>query len=166
MPAARTKQDLQAVLEKEWRIFWRVLDTVPDELRLRKDADDTSIKDILAHRAHWIGLFFQWVREARETGSAAMPDHGVKWNQLKPYNAGLRARYADLDWEEACVRLQDAHGRLSRFIAQASDDALYGTPFQGGTGWTMGRYAEAAGPSHYRSATKYLRARLREAAQS
>jgi hypothetical protein len=33
----------------------------------------------------------------------------------------------------------------------------------GGTGWTTGRYAEAAGPSHYRSAAKFIRKCLREA---
>jgi len=31
----------------------------------------------------------------------------------------------------------------------------------GDAGWTAGRYAEAAGASHFRSASKYIRAELR-----
>lgn len=161
MPAAETKADLQAVTEKDWKKLWTLIEQVPDALRNAKDADDTSIKDVLAHRAHWIGLFFQWVDEGRRDGTVEMPDHGVKWNQLKPYNANLRAQYAALSWQEVCTRLQGAHDRLCAFLDAEPEDALYGGPMPGGTGWTMGRYAEAAGPSHYRSAAKYVRARLR-----
>jgi len=48
-------------------------------------------------------------------------------------------------------------------MRQAPEAELYGGPMPGGTGWTTGRYAEAAGPSHYRSAAKFLRAALRGA---
>jgi hypothetical protein len=67
----------------------KLIATVPEEPSpVRPFDDDTSIKDVLAHRAHWIGLFFQWLDEGRS--SAQMPDHGVKWSELKPYNAGLQ----------------------------------------------------------------------------
>lgn len=161
MPAATTRADLIAVTETEWAKLARLLDTVPDSLAAEKDAEETSITDILAHRAHWIGLFFKWLGEGRAGGPVHMPDDGVKWNELKRYNADLRARYADLGWAAARRRLAEAHDRLLSYMQEADEAELYGGPMPGGTGWTIGRYAEAAGPSHYRSAAKYIRSRLK-----
>lgn len=159
MPAATTKADLIAVTEKDWAKLEKLLADVPPDLAGVKDADGTSIKDILTHRAHWIGLFFQWLEEGE---AAQMPDHGVKWNELKPYNAGLREKYAEMPWEEALEWLTNQHAKLLTYMQNTPETDLYGAPMPGGTGWTTGRYAEASGPSHYRSAAKYIRGRLRD----
>ncbi|MEM7720860.1 MAG: ClbS/DfsB family four-helix bundle protein [Pseudomonadota bacterium] len=158
MPAATTKADLIAVTEKDWAKLEKLLDTIPAELADVKDADDTSITDILTHRAHWIGLFFQWLEEGQ---AAQMPDHGVKWNQLKAYNAALREKYAEMSWEEALEWLTNQNAKLLTYMQNTPETDLYGAPMPGGTGWTTGRYVEASGPSHYRSAAKYIRARLK-----
>ncbi len=158
MPAATTSTDLIAVMDKEFAKLKKLLTFVDDELAQQPFEDDWTIRDILLHRAHWIGLFFQW----KEEGAAAqMPDHGVKWNQLKEYNGGLRQKYADKTWQEALTGLDRAHSRLRSYVEAAGDDVLYGTAMPGGTGWTRGRYVEAAGASHYRSAAKFIRACLR-----
>jgi hypothetical protein len=61
-------------------------------------------------------------------------------------------------------RLATAHARLLRWMEDTDEATLYGGPMPGGNGkWTSGRFAEAAGPSHYRSAAKYVRACLRKA---
>jgi hypothetical protein len=92
-----------------------------------------------------------------------MPDHGVKWSELKPYNARLRERDRPQPWPDVKARLAKAHRRLSDWVEANDDATLYGGPMPGGNGkWTTGRYAEAAGPSHYRSAAKYLRACLKQ----
>ncbi|AHM04049.1 hypothetical protein roselon_01672 [Roseibacterium elongatum DSM 19469] len=161
MPAATTKTGLIAITEKEWAKLTRLIEALPETDASRPDAEGTTIKDVLAHRAHWIGLFFQWLEEGAGGGPVEMPDHGVKWNQLKPYNAALRETYAGLSWDEARAWLSAQHRRLLDWITAASDDTLYGGPMPGGTGWTTGRYAEASGPSHYRSAAKFIRASLR-----
>lgn len=164
MPAATCRADLIAVTEKEWDKLDKLLRAVPERLAVEKDADGWSIKDVVAHRAHWNGLFFQWLEEG---AAAEMPDHGVKWTQLKPYNAGVIDRYDGLVWAEACDRLAAGHARFMTFLRASDDTALYGGPMPGGNGkWTTGRYAEAAGPSHYRSAAKYIRARLRSGSEA
>lgn len=160
MPAATNRADLIAVAEKEFAKLDALIAGVPEDLANRGFEDGWSIRDVILHRAHWIGLFFQWLDEGE---SAQMPDHGVKWNQLKPYNAGLRDRYADASWAEARDRLARGHARLMAYLREHDDAALYGGPMPGGTGWTTGRYAEAAGPSHFRSAAKFIRACLRTA---
>ncbi len=159
MPAATTKSDLISVTEKDWAKLEKLLATVPADLASVKVEDGSSIKDIVTHRTHWIGLFFQWLAEGE---AAQMPDHGVKWNQLKPYNAGLRTLYADLSWAEATDGLAQGHARLLDWIKAASEAELYGGPMPGGNGkWSTGRFAEASGPSHYRSATKAIRGYLK-----
>lgn len=162
MPAATTKADLLAVTDTEYTKLSKLIATVPPELALAKDEDETSIKDVIAHRAHWIGLFLGWYTDGQAGKEVHFPAEGYKWNDLKRYNADLRATQVVLGWEDACKSLAEAHETLRGFLNSLDETALYGGPMKGANNaWTPGRWAEAAGPSHYRSAAKYLRARLR-----
>ncbi|MDJ0824691.1 MAG: ClbS/DfsB family four-helix bundle protein [Rhodobacter sp.] len=162
MPAATTKADLIAVTEKEFAKLQAVLDTVPEARALEKDADDTSVKDVVAHRAHWIDLFLGWYADGQAGREVRFPAPGYKWSDLKAYNADLRARQADMGWAEARAALAAGHARLMGFLDGLGEDALYGGPMKGAkNAWTTGRWAEAAGASHYRSAAKYVRARVK-----
>jgi len=90
------------------------------------------------------------------------PAEGYKWNDLKRYNADLRATQSSVTWDESRKAFLKAHRRLAKFVTALSEDDLYGGPMAGANNkWTPGRWAEAAGPSHYRSAGKYVRAQLR-----
>ena len=161
MPATDREQ-LLAVTEKEFSKLRHLLEGVDEPLALAKDDDDTSIKDIVAHRAHWIGLFIGWYTAGSAGEEVHFPAPGFKWNELPRYNAELRASQAGIGWDEACELLDEAHSRLWGFIQDHSDQDLYGGPMAGAKNdWTTGRWAEAAGPSHYRSAAKYIRSRLR-----
>lgn len=163
MPAT-SKSELLAVTEKEFAKLTALLDQIDPEFALEKDADDTSIKDVVAHRAHWIDLFLGWQRDGLAGNEVHFPAKGYKWNELKRYNADLRAAQAELNWPQAREDLSQATARLTDFLTESSNDALYGCPMQGAKNdWTTGRWAEAAGPSHYRSACKFVRARLKEA---
>ncbi|QBY01536.1 ClbS/DfsB family four-helix bundle protein [Rhodophyticola sp. CCM32] len=163
MPAATTRDALIAVTTKEYAKLKTLISGLPADMAQRTFDDDTSIKDVIIHRAHWCALFFRWLDQAAAGGPVYMPDEGVKWNQLKPYNAALRERYADMSWADAQAWLDREHSRLLTFIEAETDQSLYGGPFPMTEGWTTGRYAEASGPSHYRSAAKFIRACLRSA---
>lgn len=162
MPAASNKTDLIAVTEKEFAKLDKLITAIPDEQALRKREGDTSIKDVIGHRAHWIDLFFGWYHDGQAGGDVAFPAPGYKWNQLTAYNAQLRVDQADLGWDAARDMLRDRHRTLLEFMQGLEDAALYAGPMKGANNnWTTGRWAEAAGPSHYRSAAKYIRACLR-----
>ncbi len=164
MPAATSKEDLIAVTDKEYAKLQKLLSEIQDDLALQKDEDDTSIKDVIGHRAHWIELFLGWYADGQAGKEVFFPAKGYKWNELKKYNANLRAQQANLSWSDAKALLQNNHKKLREFMVSHSDQQLYGGPMKGANNdWTPGRWAEAAGPSHYRSAAKYIRARLREA---
>lgn len=163
MPAATTKADLMDVTLKEWTKLADLIETVPEAAAMNKDDEDTSIKDIIAHRAHWIDLFLGWYADGQAGKEVHLPTRDYKWNDLKAYNRDLRERQADLSWQGARAQLDTAHTRLMTFLDARSDADLYAAPMLGGNNhWPAGRWAESAGPSHYRSAAKYIRARLRD----
>lgn len=162
MPAATTKQELQAVTKKEYYKLDRLLSNIDAKTATSKDDDSTSIKDTVAHRAHWIGLFIGWYTDGLAGKEVFFPAEGYNWGDLKRYNADLRTAQEDLDWGSARSSLEVANQQLVSFIEAHADANLYGGPMAGANNsWTPGRWAEAAGPSHYRSAAKYIRGRLK-----
>jgi hypothetical protein len=164
MPAATTKHDLIEVTDKEFAKLDKLIDTIDAEFALQLDEDDTSIKDVIGHRAHWIELFLGWYHDGMAGKEVYFPAKGYKWSELKRYNGELRKQQAKLSWADAVALLRTNHEKIRQFMAAHSDKELYGGPMKGANNdWTPGRWAEAAGPSHYRSAAKYLRARIRAA---
>ncbi len=91
MPAATTKADLLAVTTKDYAKLAKLIAAIPDEQAFRKREDDTSIKDVIAHRAHWTDLFLGWYRDRLAGNPVYFPAKGNMWNDLKVYNAQLRA---------------------------------------------------------------------------
>ncbi len=163
MPAATTKSELLDVAAKEFDALARLLAGLDADVAMAKDQDDTSIKDTVAHRAHWIGLYLGWYHDGLAGETVHFPAEGYKWNDLKRYNTELRQSQADLTWPAAHKALHKATSDLTEFLHERSNNELYGGPMAGANNsWTPGRWAEAAGPSHFRSAAKYVRARLRD----
>ena len=162
MPAATNKTELIEVTQREYRKLEKLITGIEAAEALAKDSDDVSIKDVITHREHWITRFFAWYEDGAAGREVFFPAKGYKWNQLKAYNAALREQHRDITWPQACAALGDAHERLLRFLKESSDALLYGGPMAGANNdWSTGRWAEASGASHYRSAAKYLRARLK-----
>ena len=162
MPAT-SKTGLLEITQKDFAKLDKLISELTPEQALIKDADDTSIKDVIGHRAHWIDLFLRWYADGQAGKEVFFPAKGYKWNELKRYNADLRVQQKDMDWEKARKTLRARHKKLCAFMEKCSDRELYGGPMKGAKNdWTPGRWAEASGPSHYRSAVKYIRARLKE----
>lgn len=161
MPA-HSKMELIGVTQKDFEKLEKLMASIDPDVAVQKDDDDTSIKDVIAHRAHWIDLFLGWYWDGQAGKTVHFPAQGYKWNELKRYNADLRGKQSHLDWPQAVALLKAKHGELTEFINDRSEDELYGGPMQGARNdWRPGRWAEASGPSHYRSAAKYIRAALR-----
>ncbi|MEP5730645.1 MAG: ClbS/DfsB family four-helix bundle protein [Sulfitobacter sp.] len=159
MPA-KTKSDLMNVTDSEFAKLQNAITGTDAGHALLKDNDGTSIKDIVAHRAHWIALFLGCYTDGQADKEVFFPARGYRWNELPRYNADLRAQQVHLGWDAATNLLLNAHSELRALLDRSSDQDLYAAPMKGAkNAWTMGRWAEAAGPSHYRSATKYIRQR-------
>ena len=164
MPAAQTKDALIAACEAEFGKLTAAIAGLPVAVASAPDADGWSIRAVVAHRAHWIDLFLGWWDDGKAGRSVHMPAEGYGWGDLKAYNAQLATDQSDLSWDDAMRLLVDRHQKLMAVLNELDEAQLYGAPMIGGNGkWTAGRYAEAAGASHYRSALKFVRRRLREA---
>lgn len=160
--AATSKPELLSITAKEFEKLEKIIGSIAAKDAGLKREEDTSIKDVVAHRAHWIDLFLGWYQDGLAGKTVYFPAEGYKWNDLKRYNSDLRARQADLDWGGAVAMLRLNYNKLMTFIETHTDEDLYSGPMKGANNaWTPGRWAEAAGPSHFRSASKYLRSALR-----
>ncbi|WP_170400586.1 ClbS/DfsB family four-helix bundle protein [Ruegeria arenilitoris] len=160
--AASSKADLLAITEKEFSKLRTLITPLEPQQALLKDDDETSIKDVIGHRAHWIDLFLGWYADGQAGKEVYFPARGYKWNELRRYNLELRQKQANLSWDEAVQELDAGYRNLAEFLETRSNAELYEGPMQGAkNNWTPGRWAEAAGASHFRSAAKYIRGRLR-----
>ena len=157
MPAATNRADLRAITVKEYTKLSGLLAFVDVKTALGLH-DGTTIKDVIGHRAHWTALFFGWYADGQAEKPVFFPAEGYKWTDLKRYNAALRKAQADLSWSDVQAMLSQTYDQLIGFIDAHSEVELYGGPMKGAKNkWTTGRWAEAAGASHYRSAAKYVR---------
>lgn len=129
--AAENKDDLIAITEKEFAKLDSLIGPIGADTAMMKLEDDTTIKDIIGHRADWIALFIGWYADGQAGKTVYFPAKGYKWNDLKRYNADLRARQSDLDWPGATALLRSRHTDLMAFIANLSEGALYGGPMKG-----------------------------------
>ena len=166
MPAAISKAELLNIYDKEFdKLRTLIADLDASAAQWATEQDDMQIKDIIAHRAHWIGLFFTWVEGGERGEEVQTPAPGYKWNQLKSYNAMVRETYANLAWEDVRASLQKQANSLRAFIEASVETRLY-TPhlYPWMNDWTLGRWAEASGPSAFRSAARYIRKAKRERA--
>jgi len=162
MPAATSKADLHATCTKDYAKLRALIDPLKATEAGQKDADGWSIRDVIAHRAHWAGLFLTWQADSAAGLPVQTPAPGYKWNQLKAYNAVVLAQTATRDWAQVREDLDAAQTRLMAYIDRASDADLYTAHlYSWMNDWTLGRWAEAAGASHYRSAAKTIRKMLR-----
>ena len=116
--AAKSKLELLEVTEKEFEKLAKLIGPIDARTALRKGDEDTSIKDVVAHRAHWIDLFLGWYADGLAGKTVFFPAEGYKWNDLARYNSDLRKRQSELDWPDALALLranyEKANGLYSR----------------------------------------------------
>ena len=157
MPAAQSKTEFLTVFDKELAKLERLLDTMTPEQADWSD-DDVSIKGLIAHRIHWLDLFWGWYDAGADGQAVQTPAPGVKWNQLKAYNAPIYASGQDQDWAVLKTRFLKTAASFRDRIDVLEDQELYTThQYDWTNDWTLGRWAESSGPSHFRSAAKAIR---------
>lgn len=58
--AANSKSELREVAEKEFGNLTKIVGSIDAAVAFKKRDEDTSIKVVIAHRAHWIELSQPW----------------------------------------------------------------------------------------------------------
>ena len=64
MPAATNKAALRAATEKEFSKLYKILTDIV-EATAHTLHDETTIKDVIGHRAHWTEIFFGWYADGQ-----------------------------------------------------------------------------------------------------
>lgn len=164
--AAQSKDELRTVAQKEFAKLTKLLNALDESAASFKSSDGgVSIKQVISHRVHWLDLFFGWYEDGKAGQDVQTPAPGYKWNQLKPYNAKIYERAASKPWTTVRDELEARHTALLAFIDGLENDVLYAQhTYPWTNNWTIGRWAESSGPSHYRSAAKFVRQVKREIA--
>lgn len=162
--AATSKEQLLEVTRKDFdRLASTLAEIEEAAAKTPHPEDGITILDTVNHRKHWIDLFLGWYRDGVAGKEVSTPAPGYKWNQLKEYNAKVRERMRKIRWKKAVADLHKAHDELVALIDSLPEEELYGPKkYDWTNNWTVGRWAEASGPSHYRSARKYVREILRK----
>jgi len=145
MAAAHNKSELMKVTAKEWDRIYPLLKDLPEELAVLPDEEGFSIKDVVVHRAHWIGLFLRCYHDGWETLDALFPKKSYRRSDLKRYSLALRQREKDVSWPEALARLDAAQEELVALIDTLSDAQLYGGPMAGShNSWSTWRWTKSS----------------------
>ena len=162
MPATN-RSELLAVTDKEYRKLMKTLETVDRRKAVAAGPEDgISIKGTVAHRSHWLDLFLGWYRDGVDGKPVQTPAPGYKWNQLKDYNAKVREASRNETWAEVLALFEQRHRTLTALLEDLDETDLYGPRrYDWTNNWTLGRWAEASGASHYRSANTFIRKILR-----
>lgn len=164
--AAQSKDELRTLTQKEFTKLTTLLDALDAGQADFQSHDGVSIKQVIGHRVHWLDLFFGWYEGGLAGEDVEVPAPGYKWNQLKPYNAKVYEAAAQKSWASICSELEARHADFLAFIDSLEDNVLYTQHVYPWTNdWTLGRWAESSGPSHYRSAAKFVRQVKREIAE-
>ena len=140
MPAATNKTDLLALFDKDLAKLHKTLDGIGEaQACLATPDDDTTIKGVIVHRTHWMGMFHGWYEDGVPGREVHVPAKGYKWNQLKAYNASLYAKGNKTPWVKLLSDIEAACHRLRLFIETQEDSALYSSGAHPWTGkWTLG----------------------------
>ena len=128
--AATNKSELLSISEKEYLKLSKLIASIDEHTAITKLDEDTSIKDVIAHRAHWIELFLGWYRDGQAGKTVYFPAEGYKWSELKRFNANLRAKQSVLSWADSVSLLQSNYQRLISFINGHPEADLYGGPMK------------------------------------
>ena len=161
MPAATSKAELLDIFDKELTKLTRLLAGVSDAHADLRD-EGVSIKAVIGHRIHWMDLFWSWYDKGAAGKAVETPAPGYKWNQLKTYNAPIYAAADARRWSELVTEFAETASRFRARLDALTDAALYAKGVYAWTNdWTLGRWAESAAPSHFRSAAKAIRKIMR-----
>jgi len=159
MPAVTNKKDLVTAHKKEYDKLIEILDALtPIQADLTLPDEQSSARSITNHRTEWMKMFIRWYNDWVAGKEVFMPAKGYKWNQLVEYNALLWDKAKNKPWDEILKEFKNTYKKFLALIETIDQKELYTVGQYRWPGkWTVGRYSESAGSSHFRSARVYIR---------
>ena len=141
---AMKKAALLGAAERDFAKLYRLIANLPEELALERDQSGTCIRDVIVLRVQKLDAFLQ----------GQDLDHGAEALS----STRLRIR----DWDATLAELEAAHQQYVQKIELMAEAELLAKGPAPSDQFSLAERAEAAGPSQYRSALNFVRARLRQ----
>jgi hypothetical protein len=121
----RNKATILARLQQERKKLIQTLDSLkPEQFDRPGVVGNWSVKDVLAHLAHWEESMIYWVQASRKGKNVNGPEEGLNWDQISKFNAHIFAAHQDESLPEVMKYFHAAHAGFMKMAEGLSDDEL------------------------------------------
>lgn len=93
-----------------------------------------SVKDVLAHLAHWEAGMLNWIKAARQGQPVDGPEEGLTWRQMHEYNQRIYEAHRNESLPEVKQYFHDSHACFMEMVEDLPDDELLIGGYYGFTG--------------------------------
>lgn len=125
MPDGRSKAGIVERLEYERALLQRTMAPLsPDELLETGVVGERSVKDVLAHLAHWEAEMPRWLEASRRGEAVGGPEAGMSWRQLKLFNEHVYEAHREDSLAQVLAYFQQAHAAFMDMVAAMPEDEL------------------------------------------
>jgi hypothetical protein len=83
-----------------------------------------SIKDVLAHLAHWESKMPVWMEAARKGEDVSTPDEGLTWKQLNIFNERVYQAHRDQTLAEVLQYFHNTHHEFMAMVEAMPEDEM------------------------------------------
>ncbi len=165
MPRPTTKQELIAAAGSEFEKLWKLIDSMPEDLRRGEFAfedRDRNVRDVLTHLWEWHRLLLEWMRSNTSGTPASFLPEPYNWKTYLQMNVEFWRRNQNIPLKEAEKNMKASHAEVMKIIETLSDDELFVKKYFPWTGTTsLGSYCISATSSHYDWAVKKLKRHIK-----
>jgi hypothetical protein len=165
MPRPENKADLVKAANEQFEKMWKLINSMPDEVRNAEFTfgyRDKNIRDILIHLYEWHQLLLNWAEANRNGEAKPFLPAPYTWKTYPEMNIKLCEKHQSTSYAEAEKMLKDSHSKVIDLIASFSDKELFEKKHFTWTGTTsLGSYCVSATSSHYDWAMKELKMHIK-----
>lgn len=161
MPVPKSKEELLAAIESNYRKLRLELESIPTSL-IRKGNMPGHRKgtimnacDLVAYLIGWGELVLKWHRIRDRGQEPDFPESNFKWTELGQLAQKFYADYKNEDFRTLLQRLDIAKGMIVHLVESKTDRQLYGSPWY--RRCTMGKMIQLNTASPYRNAHGRIR---------
>ena len=83
-----------------------------------------SVKDVLAHLAHWEAGMQRWLRAARKGLAMNGPEKGLTWDQMTEFNQRIFEAHQDESLAKVMRYFHDTHTDFMKMVKDIPKDEL------------------------------------------
>jgi hypothetical protein len=131
----KTKNNvISKVITDRRRLEQNLANLSPDEMVQPGVVGEWSVKDLLAHLAHWEELHMGWIEASRRGESIEVPGYDSTWKDLDPLNQMIYAKHSQESLESVLAYFRATHQAFMEQLEALTDEELFTPGFFAFTG--------------------------------